>query len=135
MFGFEYIKIKQIEEVIFQNSFRADVSFYLGAKMCTEVLEQVKNHFKSQDYFAIQLGIYANGENDKLIVFTELIDEEEYNRCHNSKILREKGNMDINNYYDQKNRQGTLSLKKFEFQFYFVLNNVQSRFFYQNIRP
>ena len=50
-------------------------------------------------------------------------------------LERTKGMMDINNYYDKKLKEkGEIKVKKLEFKIYPILNGVENRFFYHDIK-
>lgn len=42
-----------MEKIIFQNSFKADVSFYLGCKMMTIIMEEIKKRYENEDWSAL----------------------------------------------------------------------------------
>ena len=67
--------------------------------------------------------MYAYGDTDRLIVYAEKIQHDEYEFLKNNSITRKKGMMEINNYYERKlSKNRKIDVVKFEFQFYPYLN-------------
>jgi len=63
------------------------------------------------------------------------LDEDEVQKENSMNLERTKGMMDINNYYDKKLKEkGEIKVKKLEFKIYPILNGVENRFFYHDIK-
>ena len=71
-FGFEYVKTEEIERRIFGSKENAETAFVCCSKIMTTLLDEILKEYKSDPYTLMRIGYYADGVNNRLIVFTEL---------------------------------------------------------------
>lgn len=48
------------------------MSYILGSKIASTIIEEIKDYFKDYQFDRILLGFYSNGMNDKMTIFAEL---------------------------------------------------------------
>jgi hypothetical protein len=125
VFGFEYIKTKEIERRIFGSDLYAEVAFTVCSKILTLVLDTVLEELKGEKYEMVKFGVYACSNYRKLVVFTELFEE---SVAWGKQELREqtKEIRDEFDYYSKlvKNKNKVL---KFEFQIFPFINGTLQR--------
>lgn len=72
IFGFEYVKTKEIEKRCFGNSFYADASFVICSKILTNLLDHILNDLENEQYEMLKIGFYSESPTKKMVVFVEL---------------------------------------------------------------
>lgn len=77
IFGFEYVKLEDIEKRIFGNCLLADLIFKACLKLLQESFLEILNNYKNKKLY---FGIYANNGNDCIDVLVEIPDETVYNK-------------------------------------------------------
>lgn len=59
-FGFEYVKIQEIEWILFKNQFLADYSFFISSQILTTILDELIEYYKDEDFEFLKIGYIAN---------------------------------------------------------------------------
>lgn len=76
MFGFEYLKTKEIEKRCFGNSAFADASFVVCSKLMTNLFDLILNDLANEQYEMLKIGFYSESPAKRMVVFVELFDEQ-----------------------------------------------------------
>lgn len=125
IFGFEYIKTKEIMERVFGSEIYSDVCFLISSKILTELLNNILKDLEGKQFEMLKLGVYACNFLKKLVVFAELIPEKiEWGQ--ESLIEQTAEIKDEIDYYTkiEKNRN---KLYKYNFFIYPFINGVQQK--------
>lgn len=122
IFGFEYVKTKEIERRIFGNEIYADATFVACSKLLTVLLNNVLDALKDEKHEMLKLGFYADSTLKKMVVFAELFDE---NVSWGDQNLIDATD-DIKDEYDYFTKYTKLNNKvfKFEFQIFVYINGI-----------
>lgn len=59
IFGFQYIKLQEMERRIFGNHIYADVSFLISTKILTTCLNHILQDLAGEKYEMLKLGFYS----------------------------------------------------------------------------
>ena len=76
IFGFEYVKLEDMERRVFGNTKFSDIIFKASLKMMEETLDHIINDFPNEKELII--GIFANEWKGTLDIFVETIKESDY---------------------------------------------------------
>jgi hypothetical protein len=76
IFGFEYLKTKEIERRCFGNAFLADASFVICSKLLTNLFDLILNDLQNEKFEMCKIGFYSDSSTKKMIIFVELFDEQ-----------------------------------------------------------
>lgn len=90
IFGFEFIKLEDMQRRIFGNSNFADIIFKSSLRLLECILDRIIHDFGS-DSDVLKIGFFANEWKNTLDVFVEIIFPESYKDTHK---------YDYNNYID-----------------------------------
>ena len=81
IFGFEYIKLEDMQRRVFGNSNFADIIFKSSIKLLENILDRVIEDFGA-DSNTLKIGFYANEWKNCLDIFVEILKPESYADSH-----------------------------------------------------
>lgn len=122
IFGFEYVKTKEIERRIFGNELYADASFVCCSKLLIVLLNNVLDALKDEKYEMLKIGFYADSTYKKMIIFTELF-EDQTSWSENNLIDPTEDIKDEHDYFT-KYTQLNNKVFKFEFHIFVYVNGI-----------
>ena len=100
VFGFEYIKLKEMEERVFGWSEFSDQIFKASLVLIEKVLDYILTDMGENSKQILKLGFYANEQRKLLDIFVEIFeDEEEYKERTQKGVL--KNSDDALEYYSK----------------------------------
>jgi len=121
IYGFEYVRLKEIITRLFGDQFNFDNTFLIISKLLTDINDYIINDLKPHyDTSQLKIGMYANACNRSLIVMVEVMDKiKEY------KSIKLPGE---NAFYDVvNNMELNPNIFRYEFSFFAFLNGVLYR--------
>lgn len=121
IYGFEYVRLKEIIMRLFGDEFNFDSTFLIITKLLTDINDYIIKDLKPKyDTSQLKIGMYANACNRSLIVMVEVMDKiKEY------KPIKLPGE---NAFYDVvNNMELNPNIFRYEFNFYTFLNGVLYR--------
>ena len=76
IYGFEYVKLKEIINRLFGDEYNFDNTFLIITKMMTDINDYIINDLKGKyDTSQLKIGMYANACNRSLIVMVQVMDK------------------------------------------------------------
>lgn len=79
VYGYEYVKLKEMALRVFGDDYNLDVSFLSISKMLTLVLDDIREQFSEYKKDELKIGFYADSKMKKLIATVEpLVVTKEY---------------------------------------------------------
>lgn len=127
IFGFEYLKTKEIERRCFGNSFFADASFVVCSKLLTNLFDLILNDLQNEQFEMCKIGFYSDSLTKKMVVFVELFDEQT-RWDDNIKLIKPTPDMkDEVDYYMQNDSKFKNRVIKYEYQIFPFINGVQAK--------
>lgn len=133
IFGYEYIKSKEIMNRVFGSEIYADVCFIVCSRILTELLNKILEDLKGRKYEGLKVGFYACNFLKKLVVFVELLDEK--TEWGKEKLVRINSEIKDEIDYYQKFMKLKNRIYKYDFFVYPYINGVQQKlnnFIFQN---
>ncbi|KAL4427251.1 hypothetical protein ABPG74_011487 [Tetrahymena malaccensis] len=126
IFGFEYVKTKEIEARCFGNQFYADASFVICSKILTNLLDHILNDLENEKYEMLKIGFYSDSPTKKMIIFVELFPEQ--TKWDEKKNLL-KPTDDVKDEFDYYTKYKKLTNKvlKYEYQIFPFINGVLAK--------
>lgn len=130
-FGFEYIQMEDIEKRLFGCTQRASLIFSTSTKLIEHVLNTILPEIQDVPYDYVKLGYYSDAHTGRLVVMIEYMNQplEELKKIE---IMPEDGMENIVDYYEKNVGRKNLKVRRFDFKFYFKLNNVYNPFFFND---
>lgn len=95
-FGFEYIQRETIEKLLFGSTFHSEISFFVGSKILTTILNEIKDFFKDEKFDFLKIGYYSKPSNNSMTIFVEVFEGEDYLELKNTEIKKTKRRKEIN---------------------------------------
>jgi len=126
IFGFEYVKTKEIERRIFGNELYADLSFVSCSKLLIVLLDNLLKELKDEKYEMMKVGFYSCSTFKKMIIFTELYDESF--TWGSQKLIAQTEDIKDEFDYFTKVAKFNHRVYKFEFYIYVYINGVLQKF-------
>jgi len=125
IFGFEYIKSKEIERRIFGNELYSNACFIICSKLLTTILNLLLEELKGEKFEMIKVGLYSDSHLKKMIIFAELFEENV--PWDESKLINQTAEIKDEYDYYTKGNQMKNKVLKFEFNIYPYINGVYQR--------
>ena len=126
IFGFEYVKTKEIERRIFGTELYAEVSFICCSKLLIILLDNILEQLKDEKYEMLKIGFYACSNYKKMIIFTELYDEA--TKWSNHKLVEQTEEVKDEFDYFTKISKFSNRVYKFEFHIYVYVNGILQKY-------
>jgi len=87
VFGFEYIKLKEMEERVFGCSEFSDKIFKSSLLLIEKIFEHIIKDIGEDPNQTLKLGVYSNETNKAIDIFVEILDNEEYDKEKNKTTI------------------------------------------------
>lgn len=133
-FGFEYIKMETIEQVIFGGKTKANTSFAITTKILNEIVKQAINIIKHETFEFVNMTFYADSYEKKLSIVLEPVNYIEYEAFRNIELKKGPGMQNIYDFYKEKVGREKLKAYKIDFLFYPKINDIYDPVFFHNMR-
>jgi hypothetical protein len=119
IYGFEYVKLKEIEERIFGNCLYSDIIFKSSLKLIQESFSEIIKNYPNKD--KLYFGIYANQSKGTIDILVEVAPESDiYDNVFRDNFIF------IDNFYTEKNYKPNVD--KYSITISSSLNNLISTF-------